>query len=283
MPDVEGGRELDAAALPYWAPEGIDITVPSVARAYDYLLGGCHNFAVDRDYVEQLERIFPGTRPAGYAHRAFLGRVVRWLVDAGIRQFLDIGSGIPTIGNVHEIAQNAAPESRVVYVDIDPVAVAHARALLAENPRACALQGDLRRPMDIVDHPEVTGLLDFSRPIAVLLMAVVHFVSDADDPFTIISQLRDAAVPGSYIALSHISSMPQPDEEFSGALEVVRQLGQQTSTPGYYRTHEQVAHLLSGLELVEPGIVTIDNWHPDPSEGFHKPWPGLLAAVGRVS
>lgn len=264
-----------------WVPDGVDVTVPSVARMYDYLLGGCHNFSVDREYAERAERIFPGTRQAVYAHRAFLGRVVRWLVGAGIRQFLDVGSGIPTFGNVHEIAQSVAPEARVMYVDIDPVAVAHARVLLAENPRVGALQADLRRPMDIVDHPDVTALLDFSQPVAVLLLAVLHFIPDADDPFAIVARLRDSIITGSYIALSHTTRVPERNEALVKALESARQLSEETSTPTYYRTGEQVARLMAGLELVEPGVVTIDNWHPDPSEGFHEPWPGLLAAVGR--
>lgn len=267
--------------LPEWMPEGIDVTVPSVARMYDYMLGGHHNFQVDRTYAEQVEQVFPGTRQAVYAHRAFLGRVVRWLIGAGIRQFLDIGSGIPTIGNVHEIAQKAAPGARVMYVDIDPVAAAHARVMLAENPQAGALEADLRRPMDIVNHPEVTDLLDFSRPVAVLLLAVMHFIPDVDDPLSVIAQLRDSLVAGSYIAMSHVTMTADQTEALAKGLEAARQVTQRTSTPIYYRTHEQVARMLAGLELVEPGIVTIDNWHPDPAEGPLKPWPGLLAAVGR--
>jgi len=280
MADLEGDRER-GVALPEWVPEGIDVTVPSVARMYDYMLGGCHNFEVDREYAEQAERVFPGTRQSVYAHRAFLGRVVRWLIGAGVRQFLDIGSGIPTIGNVHEIAQKAAPEARVMYVDIDPVAVAHARAILAENPLAGAVQGDLRRPMDIVGHPEVTDLLDFSQPVAVVLSAVLHFISDADDPFAVVAQLQDAVVSGSYIALSHVTWVPGQAEELAQALASIRELVKRSPTPAYIRTQEQVARLMAGLELVEPGIVTIDNWHPDPTEEFHEPWPGLLAAVGR--
>jgi SAM-dependent methyltransferase len=194
---------------------------------------------------------------------------------------LDIGSGIPTYGNVHEIAQDLAPEARVMYVDIDPVAVAHARALLAGKPGVGALEADLRRPIDIVDHPDVTDLLDFSQPVAVVLFAVLHFIPEADDPFAIVAQLRDAIVADSYIAVSHVTRTPEQAEALARALEAARQLGQQTSTPVHYRTREQVARLMTGLELVEPGIVTIDNWHPDPSEGFYEPWPGLLAAVGR--
>jgi S-adenosyl methyltransferase len=279
MADLAGDREH--GVMPEWVPEGIDVTVPSIARMYDYMLGGHHNFEVDRKYAEQAERVFPGSRQAVYAHRAFLGRVVRWLIGAGIRQFLDIGSGIPTIGNVHEIVQKAAPRARVMYVDIDPVAVAHTRTMLAENPLVRVLEADLRRPVDIVDHPEVTDLLDFSQPVAVLLLAVVHFIPDADDPISVVTQIRDVLAAGSYLAISHVTRTPDQTETVAKGLEATRQLAQQTSTPIHYRTREQVARMMAGLELVEPGIVTIDNWHPDPTEGSHKPWPGLLAAVGR--
>lgn len=196
--------------LPNWVPEGVDITVPNVARTYDYLLGGYHNFAADREYAAGVEQAFPRMRQGAYATRAFLGRAVRWLVDSGIRQFLDIGSGIPTLGNVHEAAEQAAPGARVMYVDIDPVAVAHARALLAENPRAGVIQADLRHPRDILNHPNVRDLLNFSEPIAVILSAVLHFIPDADDPLGIVTELRDAVVAGSYIVLAHSTQVAGP-------------------------------------------------------------------------
>jgi SAM-dependent methyltransferase len=260
-----------------WVPEGIDVTVPNVARMYDYVLGGFHNFPVDRDYANQLAQAFPGLRQGAYANRAFLGRVVRWLVDAGIRQFLDVGSGIPTVGNVHEIAERAAPGVRVLYVDIDPIAVAHTQAILAGHPNVRALQADLRRPIEIIDHPDATDLLDFSEPIAVMLLSVLHFIPDADNPERILRQLRDALVAGSYIALSHAI----PVAERAEAFEAVRQLSEQTPTPWHLRSQEQVTRLLTGLDIVEPGIVTIADWHPDPHEGPGEPWPGHLVAVGR--
>jgi S-adenosyl methyltransferase len=258
--------------LPDWVPEGIDVTAPNAARMYDYALGGYHNFAVDREYVRRVEQIIPGTTLIAHANRAFLGRVVRWLVGAGITQFLDIGSGIPTLGNVHEIAERAAPEARVMYVDIDPVAIAHSRAILAGHPRVGALEADLRRPADILNHPDVTRLLDFSEPVAVLLIAVMHFISDADDPSAILAQLRDATVRGSYIALSHGTK---------GKWEPIQQLVQHTPTPLHLRTREQIEKLLTGLDLVEPGIVSITDWHPDPQESDLKLQPSSLAAVGR--
>jgi SAM-dependent methyltransferase len=274
---TDGGQEHQEE-LPGWVPEGVDVTVPNVARGYDYLLGGCHNFAVDQELAEQGERYFPGMRQVVYANRAFLGRVVRWLVGAGIRQFLDIGSGIPTVGNVHEIAEEAAPGVRVMYVDIDPVAVAHTRAILAENPRVGVLRADLRRPLEIVDHPDVTALLDFSVPVAVVLSGVLHFLSDADDPYAVVAQLRDSIVAGSYIALTNWTQVAEHAEK----QEALRRMSQQTPTPVTLRPREQVARLLDGLDIVEPGVVPATDWRPDPGEDTGDFPPGLLlAAVGR--
>jgi S-adenosyl methyltransferase len=276
MLGASSGEERDVE-LPDWVPEGVDPTVPNAARMYDYMLGGRHNLAVDRESVNQIEQVFPKARQGAYANRAFLGRVVEWLAGAGIGQFLDIGSGIPTAGNVHEIAERAAPGVRVMYVDIDPVAVAHTRAILSGHPRFGVVRADLHRPADIIDHPDVRGLLDFTEPVAVMLVTVLHFISDADDPYGIVAQLRDAVVAGSYIALSHGTKVA----ELSEALEAGKRIYQRTSTPTYPRSREEVARLLNGLEIVEPGIVPVTDWHPDPSGGASEPWPSVLAAVGR--
>ena len=262
--------------LPGWVPEDVDVTAPNAARMYDYMLGGYHNFAVDREYVERLELAFPGTRPVVYANRAFLGRAIRWLASVGIRQFLDLGSGIPTLGNVHEIAEEVASNARVMYVDIDPVAVAHARSMLPENQRVGVLQADLRRPAEIMDHPDVVKLLNFSEPTAVVLSSVLPFISDDDDPRGIITQFRDVLVSGSYIVVSHATQVA----ELTEAQESARRLYQRTPTPGQFRSREQVAQLLTGLDLVEPGIVPVADWRPDPGEGA-KPLPVSLAAVAR--
>lgn len=258
-------------------PEGVDVTVPNAARFYEYLLGGYHNFVVDREFVEQMERVFPLIRPGAHANRAFLGRVIRWLARAGIRQFLDIGSGIPTMGNVHEIAEEAAPGVRVMYVDIDPVAVAHSRAVLAGHPRVKVLQADLRNPGEIVNHPEVRCLLDFSEPIGVLLLAVLDLISDTDDLFGSVAQFIAAVAPGSYFAMSHGTHVPELATEY-GALE---QLFLRTPTSLNLRSPEQVKRLFAGLDLVEPGLVVISDWHPDTAEGATEPWPGFLVGVGR--
>jgi hypothetical protein len=262
--------------LPEWVPEGVDITVPNAARVYDAALGGYHNFAVDREFRDQAELAWPGITLLAHANRAYLGRVVRWLVDAGMRQFLDIGSGIPTLGNVHEVAQRIAPEARVMYVDIDPVAVSHAQAILLDNPLAAATRGDLRFPQAILSDPDVIGLIDFAEPVAVLLNAVLHFIPDSDDPPGILRQLNEAVVAGSYIAVSHGTHRP----DHSGEQDSVNKLYDRTPTAVTVRSPEEVAVLLTGLDLVPPGIVAVTDWHPDP-EDDDPPEPSVLGAVGR--
>ena len=253
------------------------MTAPNPARVYDYALGGCHNFTVDREFMERAELAFPGAKQGARANRAFLGRAVHWLVGAGIRQFLDLGSGIPTLGNVHEVAEWSVPDARVMYVDIDPVAVAHTRAMLAGHPHVGVLQADLRRPAEIIGHPDVRYLLDFHAPMAVIMSSVLHFIPDADDPFTIVAQLRNAIVPGSYIALSHGSPPPERLAEY----ETLRKLVRQTPASFHPRSREQIARLLEGLELVEPGLVPVADWHPDRDEDASSYVSSLLAAVGR--
>lgn len=272
--DDNQGRGAD---LPSWVPDGVDVTVANPARVYDYALGGCHNFAVDRELFERVERVFPGVRESALANRGFLGRAVRWLTDAGIRQFLDLGSGIPTLGNVHEVAEWSAPDTRVMYVDIDPVAVAHTQTILGENPRVGVLRADLRHPTKIIEHPDVRSVLDFQAPIAVIMASVLHFVPDADDPFTIVARLRDAVVSGSYLALSHGTPPPEQQE----AYKTIQKLSQQTPTSFHPRSPEQVAKLFDGWELVEPGIVAVTDWHADPDDDPDIRAAHFLAAVGR--
>jgi len=265
---------------PDWVPEGIDLSRPSVARAYDYTLGGAHNFAVDREFARQLIELVPDMRITARANRAFLHRAVRFLVQAGIRQFLDIGSGIPTVGNVHEIAQAAVPDTRVAYVDIDPVAVAHSRQILAGNPGATAIQADLRRPDDILGHPEVRALLDFDQPVALMLVAILHAVPDADDPFGIVARLRDALSPGSYLAISHATADRRADE-----MDEITAMFKQTTTPTTTRTRDEVLRFFTGFELVEPGLVWSPQWRPDSPEdvGEHPERMMMYVGVGRRS
>lgn len=190
---------------PAWAPRNIDISVPSVSRIYDYYLGGSHNFEVDREAARKAMEFLPGLPRIMRANRAFLRRAVRYAVAEGVTQFLDIGSGIPTHGNVHEVAQEAHPGARVVYVDHDPVAVAHSQAVLGRNPDADVVAADLLKPRDILASPELGRLIDLNRPVALLLVAILHFVEDANDPYRAVAELRDALAPGSLLVLTHAS------------------------------------------------------------------------------
>jgi SAM-dependent methyltransferase len=263
-----------------WVPDGVDITVPDASRVYDYALGGVHNFAVDREFWHRAEAAFPGAGMVARSNRAFLGRAVRWLADSGIRQFLDIGSGIPTLGNVHEIAQEANPDSRVMYVDIDPIAVQQSRGLLAGNPYARVIEGDLRDPKGILYDPDVLRLLDFSEPVAVLTVAVLHFVPDSADPAGIMRQLGDVLVSGSHLVISHAG--PDVTPEGREAQERALRLYERTPTPLVIRGPEEIAALLgSEFEIVPPGVVSATDWHPDPDEADDPAQPTALVTVAR--
>jgi hypothetical protein len=263
---------------PDWAPADIDIERPSAARMYDYYLGGNHNFAADREAARQVFAVIPDVAVGAQANRAFLRRAVRFLVDSGVRQFLDIGSGIPTLGNVHEIAQQANPDARVVYVDIDPVAVAHSRQLLADNDLATAIQEDARHPDRILSHPEVRALIDVSEPVAIMMVAMLHFVSDAEDPQGMLRTLREAVPSGSYLVLSHGTSDSRPRDGAAG-----QQVYQRTGSPLTLRTRAELTALFEGFPLVPPGVVWVPQWRPDsPDEvGEHPELTAMLGGVGR--
>jgi SAM-dependent methyltransferase len=262
---------------PEWAPSSIDIERPSAARMYDYYLGGSHNFAADRQAAEQVIAVLPDTRLVAQSNRAFLQRCVTYLAGAGIRQFLDIGSGIPTLGNVHEVAERSAPGSRVVYVDTDPVAVAHSRSILGGNPRAAAIQEDLRRPEAILKHPELGAILDLDQPVAVLLMAVLHFVSDDDRPAGILATLRDSLAPGSYLAISHGTHEGREDE-----VQRLQQVYQRGGTRVTSRNRAEIAALFDGFTPVEPGVVWVPLWHPQFGDDVSQPErSGLIGGLGR--
>jgi hypothetical protein len=263
---------------PDWAPSEIDTDVPSAARIYDYLLGGCHNFAADRLLADQLISMVPDVPMMARANRAFLRRAVTFCLASGIRQFLDVGSGIPTLGNVHEVAQQADPDARVVYVDIDPVAVEHSRALLAGNDLATVVHEDLRDPERVLANPELRAVLDLDRPVALLLVAVLHFVPDTDDPHSLVSRFGAALPPGSHLVISHGTSESRPDDAEKGL-----PLYEKTRTPGTPRTHAEVRRLFDGFDLVDPGVVWAPEWRPDgPVEPSGDPWrSALYAGVGR--
>ncbi|MGH3754068.1 MAG: SAM-dependent methyltransferase [Pseudonocardiaceae bacterium] len=255
MQTDDGGTPL--AVTLDWVPPDIDVTVPNAARMYDCLLGGAHNFAADRELANKMEQAVPSVRDGCRVNRAFLRRAVRFMVGSGIRQFLDIGSGIPTVGNVHEIAQRAAPECRIVYVDKEPVAVAHSDLLLQGNDRAAAIRADLRDVENILNHPKTTRLLDFDQPIGLLMVAVLHFIPDSGDPVGILARYRDRLAPGSYLAISHMTT----SDNVPGLAEAV-QLFRSTPTPVYPRSRAEMLRFFAGFELVEPGLVGCGFWRP---------------------
>src|SRR6266545_2612913 len=225
---------------------GIHVTTPNVARIYDYWLGGKDNFAADRDAAEKILTLIPEARFAARANRAFLGRAVQFLARAGIRQFLNIGTGLPTQANVHEVAHQVNPGARVVYVDNDPVVLAHARALLNDTGATVIIEADLRDPQKILEDPGLRTLIDFGEPVAVLMVAILHFITEAEDPLAIVSRFREVMVPGSYLALSEVTAVYR-----------------QATAPMVPRSHAQVGAFFDGFELVEPGVVYAPQWRPD--------------------
>ncbi|HVQ90742.1 MAG TPA: SAM-dependent methyltransferase [Mycobacteriales bacterium] len=262
------------------SPAAADFERPSQARIYDYLLGGSHNFAVDREAARALISMVPDVPLTAHANRAFLRRAVRFLVASGVRQFLDLGSGVPTAGNVHEVARQLAPDARVVYVDIDPVAVAEGRQILAGDEQTLVLREDARRPERIVGHPAVRGLLDFDRPVGLVVASLLHFIPDADDPQAVLAVLRDALAPGSYLVLSHITAAGQPQVAAQFAASEQAAIFAMPREPG------AVHGFFAGFDLVPPGLVPVERWRPDPTtDPVAGVTPGelscLYAGVGR--
>ena len=262
---------------PGWVPPEIDTSKANIARVYDYWLGGSHNFRADQDAARTLIALDPNMRTIMRANRAFLGRAVRFLSDqAGIRQFLDIGSGIPTAQNVHEVAQAAAPGSRVVYVDNDEVVVAHSRLILQDNPDAAIVQADLREPAKILAAPETQLLIDFSQPVAVLLVAVLHFIPDAAGPAQILTTLRDALAPGSYLVICHACRDARPDMADSATDVYTSRVAAEVCM----RTRDEIAALFDGFQLADPGLVWLPEWRPDAGEDVPEHPERYWALVG---
>jgi len=264
---------------PGWVPPEVDTSKANTARVYDYWLGGSHNFRADQDAARALIVMEPNTRAIMRANRAFLGRAVRFLArEAGIRQFLDVGSGLPTQQNVHEVAQDAAPGARVVYADNDEVVVAHSRLMLEGNPDATVVHADLREPAKVLADPGTESLIDFGQPVAVLLVAVLHFVSDEGRPAEIVATLREAMAPGSYLVICHACRDTDPDRAAKG--EAV--YNSRVATRIRSRTRTEIAALFDGFSLVEPGLVWLPEWRPespqDVPEDPRKSW--ALAGVG---
>lgn len=263
-----------------WVPDEVLLDRPNVARMWDYFLGGGHNFAIDRQAAEQAIGLYPDLPLVAQLTRAFLGRAVRFALGQGVDQFLDIGSGIPTANSVHEIAQRISPAARVAYVDIDPVAVAHSRAILRTTTNAIVVQADARRPHEIVQHAEVRAVLDWDRPIAALAIALLHFVPDDEEATGIVRVVRDAMPSGSYLALTHATA----DAVDRARADEGEQLYSRTSAQLHFRTHQQVARMFEGFELVEPGLVFLPVWRPETDHDLLLDQPkrsANYAGVGR--
>ncbi len=265
---------------PDWAPGGVDLTQPSIARVYDYLLGGSHNVTADQNLGRFMLTREPQFRELVRGNREFLVRAVRLLVDQGIRQFIDIGSGIPTFNNTHEVAQTAAPGARVAYVDIDPVAVAHSREILAANDKVAVIQADVRAPDAILTDPALRGLIDLTEPVGVLLLGLLHFVPDSADPAGILARFRDASAPGSFLVISHSSwSAATPD-----VAQMRERYDSEVGADLTPRSGDEIGALLDGYELIEPGVVEYPKWRPH-SDTVPIPPGGLTfyVAIGRKS
>jgi len=262
-----------------WVPRGVDTTRPSIARVYDYLLGGKDNFPPAREVGERIRPALPEVHLGVRAQRMVLGRVIRYLVgEAGIRQLIDIGSGLPTAGNVHEVARGIASETRVVYVDNDPIVLVHARALLAGSTGVSVVDRDLLEPEALLQDPAVRAEIDFDRPVGLLLCGIIHYVSDEEDPAGLIARLVAGLPSGSHVFLQHLVEAGTPGEKAAEA--AMRQgIGR-----GFFRSPEQVRALLGGLELIEPGLVRVSDWRPDGTEDSADEHPVLRlagAAAGR--
>ena len=272
----------DEATVPGEDPAGqskrppFDTTVANQARIYDYLLGGKDNYEADRAAVDAVLKIAPELGFTARENRAFLGRAVRYLAaEAGIRQFLDIGTGIPTGGNTHQVAQAAAPEARVVYVDYDPVVLAHARELLKSSKAGATqyIDADLRDTAKILD--QAGRLLDFTQPVALTLLMILHVIPDSDDPYAMVARLMDALPPGSYLALSHLGAELLDQQKTEGFQGVVRRQAQQQYIG---RSRKEIEQFFDGMDLVEPGVVRVEEWRPDhDAEGKSALW----CAMGR--
>ena len=270
-------RGMESAERPNWAPESIDLDRPNAARIYDYLLGGAANFGPDREFAEQLLTVLPEARAAARMNRAFLHRAVRFCVESGIRQFLDVGSGIPTAGNVHEIAQRMDPSCRVLYVDIEPVAVTHSELMLRDNDRAAAIRADFADPDSILDSETAQRLLDFDQPMGLLLVALLHFVPDEAKPYDAVARFVSRLAPGSFLVLSH--SVERPSEEQA---EGIDRLYDRADAPGVRRYRAEIERFFEGLEMVEPGLVNTPEWRPEPNDTSASQ-PGADVAIAGVA
>jgi hypothetical protein len=254
---------------------GLDFTSAASSRVYNYALGGKDNFAKDRQLAADMAAACAVTRKLPRENRKFMRRAVRFMLDAGVRQFIDIGCGLPGRGNVHDVVHAVDPQASVVYVDSDPVAVVHYQSLLHADPTATVIRADARKPTEVLGHPEVTALIDFDRPVGVLIVATLHLVTDEEDPDAIAAAFRAAMAPGSYLALCDLASDNLTDTDWA----VFHELTDKHGIVAVYRCSDRLKEFFGDLELVEPGLVNAPEWRPDRE---HEPPSGwLLAAVAR--
>ncbi|HWC78595.1 MAG TPA: SAM-dependent methyltransferase [Pseudonocardiaceae bacterium] len=259
-----------------WIPAGVDTTMPNAARVYDWYLDGANNFDVDREFGRRAEQLLPDVKHVARMNRQFLGRAVRELTEAGVDQFIDLGSGIPTAGNVHEVAQKINPASRVIYVDNEPVAVAHSQLILEGNERADIVAADIRDPDAVLRNPVTRRILDFDRPIVVIMCTILHFVLDQDNPQDIVKRYRDASVPGSYLVISHGTTDNRPD------LQAFGDAYRGTANQVQLRPRPDVEQFFDGYELIEPGLVFTPAWRSQiPVDADEAVRSGVYAGVGR--
>jgi hypothetical protein len=258
----------------------IDSGTPHPARMYDYYLGGHDNYEVDRDAAERIIAVLPVIREGARENRAFLRRAVHTLVaDHGIRQIIDIGTGIPTSPNTHEVAQSVAEDTRVVYVDNDPIVGVHAQGRLMGVGQTAFVLGDIRAPESILDHPDTTALIDFTQPVGVLLVALLHFVTEAEDPGGIVARLREALPAGSFIVITH-ATRDRETPAMSDSLAELTEVYKHATTSLSLRSFDQVQGFFDGLELLEPGLVSVADWRPD-TDGLGPRWIGIYGGIGR--
>jgi S-adenosyl methyltransferase len=260
-----------------WPPADLRLDRPTPARMYDYFLGGKDNFAVDREAAERVKQAIPNTYEIVWENRFFLQRAVRYLAEAGIDQYIDLGTGLPTQGNVHQIARQVIPDARVVYVDNDPIVLSHGRSLLANSPGTTVITADMREPHAILGNSDLQALIEFSRPVAVLFVAVLHFIRDSENPAGIVSAFREAMAPESYLVLSHLTTEGPPPDAVARTVEVY----EKATSPIVFRTSHQIAQLFDGFTLQRPGLVRPWQWHPEPTDTMHTKW--LYAGVAKLT
>jgi hypothetical protein len=257
-----------------WAPKDIGLRQPNHARVYDYFLGGKDNFAADRDAAERIAEVAPDTPLLARANRGFLVRAVRFFCESGIRQFVDLGTGIPTSPSLHEVVGEIDPSARVVYIDNDPVVVAHNNALLANDDSVIAVDADIRRPDLLFADPKFKAFIDFSQPVAVLFVAMLHLVTEAQRPASIVAAYRDIMAPGSFVAISQFSSDSTPD-----AITTVESIYADHPTTLTFRSRAEIGRFFEGFELVPPGLVDVENWRSE--RDAPKTRLKIAAGVGR--